>query len=173
MWPSGVHAKNARSVVYASTVQRIQPEGMIHATEIKRTEMPVYDSNEQKPFEFINSITDTSSSSYKLLHSKGVRYEQDGTIRIAGYIAAAMGQSYGQVGDKFQVELSTGKWLQVIIADSKRNCDTAGGQGYVGKNGHTLEMIVWNSPASARGNKCYGAIAPYKGTIIRILKETK
>lgn len=171
MRPSGISAKNDGSVVYAETVQRIQPQGMIHATEIKRIEMPVYDSNEQKPFEYISSITDTSSSSYKLLHSKGVRYEQDGTIRIADYIAAAMGQSYGQVGDRFQVELSTGKWLSVVIADSKRNCDTKGGQGYTGKNGHTLEMIVWSVPASARGSKCYGGIAPYKGTIIRILKE--
>lgn len=146
---------------------------MVHATEIKRTEMPVHDSNEQKPFEYITSITDTSSRSYRLLHGKDVNYEQDGTIRIADHTAVAMGQSYGSVGDRLQIKLSTGRWLNVVIADSKQNRHTAGGAGWTGINGHTIEMIVWSAPDKAKGSKCYGGIEPYKGVITKIYKETE
>ena len=144
---------------------------MIYARKEKLIEMPVYDSNQQKPFEYVNSITDVNSSSYKLLHGEGVKYEQDGTISVDNYVAVAMGQSYGSIGDRFRIKLSSDHWMNVVIADSKCNCDTTGGFGWTGKNGHTIEMIVWDTPKSARGTYCYGGLELYKGTITRILKE--
>lgn len=147
------------------------PQGMIHAKEVKRTSMYVPNNYAQKPFEFYTSITDQSSKAWQLLHTGNLQYKSDGTITRDGYLMVAMGQSYGKPGDKFSIELSTGKWLHVIIADAKANCDTAGGAGWTGTNGHILEMVIWSAPQSARGSLCYGGLKAYSGTIVNIYKE--
>ena len=133
--------------------------------------MYVPSNNPQKPFEYYTSITDPSSKAWQLLHSGNIKYCSDGTMTRDGYLMVAMGQSYGKPGDKFTIELSSGKWLSVIITDAKANCDTAGGNGWTGTNGHILEMVVWSAPQSARGSLCYGELKAYSGTIVNIFKE--
>lgn len=145
------------------------PKGMIHAKEVKRTSLYVPDNNPQKSFEYYTSITDVNSKQWDILHGKEVKFDDDGTISVNGYICVAMGQRYGKVGDKFLIKLSSGKYMKVIMADAKQNKDTCG--GWTGKNGHILEMVVWSAPASARGNLCFGGLSAYSGTITEIYKE--
>ena len=157
---------------YAETTQAEQaysPKGMIHAKPTNRTKMYVPDNYAQKPFEYYTSITDPSSKAYRLLHSGDIKYRSDGTITRNGYLMVAMGQSYGMPGDKFNIKLSSGRWLKVIIIDAKANRDTVG--GWTGTNGHILEMVVWSAPQSARGQLCYGGLKSYSGTVSKIYKE--
>ena len=147
-------------------------QGMIHATKINRKQMYVPDNNPQKPFEYYTSITNQSTTNYKLLHGNNVEFNSDGTISIGGYIAVAMGQSYGKPGDRFQITLSSGKTMSVIMTDAKQPYDTLNNDGWQGKNKHILEMVVWSASDSARGNLCFGGLNAYKGTVTSIYKET-
>ena len=158
------------STAYATTAeQAYQPQGQIHATEIRRTEMYVPENYGQKPFEYWTSITDPASDAYRILHGAKT-FENDGTITIDGYTAVAMSQKYGRPGDRFSILLTSGKWMHVIIADAKRTYDT---DGYVAKsNRHIIEMIVWNVPSKARGTLCYGELPQYSGEVTKIYKET-
>lgn len=132
--------KIAQPVVYAETVQRAQ--GMIHATSLEeaRTVLPVTSSSTVKRYEDYTCITDTTSKAYQLLQ-QGI-IGSDGLIRIDGYIAAALGQRYGKVGDRFIFTIGDKK-MKIIMADAKANCDTD--NGWTGKDGHVLEMIVCTS----------------------------
>lgn len=157
----------------AQSAQReYKPQGMIHATEIKpMQEMYVPSNNPQKPFEDWSLITDTTSDAWKLLHGKGVEFNEDGTISVAGYYAAALGQSYGKPGDRFQVQLENGRWIPIIMADCKQYPNTANGAGWTGTNGHILEMIVWSVPAKVQIHGSYNVLPKYKGRITKIYKE--
>jgi hypothetical protein len=133
--------------------------------------MPVPSNIAQKPYEFVTGITDRTSAAWKTLHGKGVKFNGDGTISIAGYTAVAMGKSYGSPGDRFDIELEGGKWIQVIIVDSKQKKDTKDRQGWQGTNGHVLEMVVWSVPDKVQVSGSYSVLPGYKGRIIKIYKE--
>ncbi|NLD11268.1 MAG: hypothetical protein GX671_05900 [Clostridiales bacterium] len=144
---------------------------MIHASEISRTAMYVPDNISQKPYESWACITDTSSKQWKLLHGKEVKLNDDGTISVDGYVCTAMGSRYGKVGDRFLVRLSSGRWLKIIKADAKQDRHTV--DGYTGRNGHILEMIVWSVPTDVEQSGSYDTLKAYQGTITKIYKEKK
>jgi len=155
---------------YAQTAQReYVPRGMVHATEIRRTALFVPANNPQKPYEYVTGITDQSSDAWKLLHGKEVKYDDDGTISVDGYICAALGSKYGKIGDRFDVQLESGTWLQIIKADCKQDRHTI--NGYTGLNGHILEMVVWSVPETVQEHGSYDVLPKYKGKIIKIYKE--
>ena len=133
--------------------------------------MPVPSNIAQKPYEYVTGITDRTSAAWKTLHGKGVKFNGDGTISIDGYKCAALGSCYGKVGDKFDIELSTGEWLQVIKADSKQLKDTKDRQGWTGTNRHILEMVVWSVPAKVQVSGSYSVLPGYKGRIVKIYRE--
>ena len=161
------------STAYANTTAvQAKPEGMIHATEIRRTALYVPMNNAQKPYEYVSGITDTTSAAWKVLHGKEkVTYEQDGTVSIDGYTAVAMGKSYGSPGDRFSIQLSTGKWIRVVIVDSKQYKDTKNLQGWQGWNDHILEMVVWSVPSNVQVHGSYDVLPEYKGKIVKIYRE--
>lgn len=165
-YPAGITTPAA----YAQTAQReYVPRGMVHATEICRTTLFVPANNPQKPYEYVTGITDQSSNAWKLLHGKGVKYDDDGTISIAGYKCAALGSKYGKIGDRFDVQLESGTWLRIIKADCKQDRHTI--SGYTGRNGHILEMIVWSVPDNVQMYGSYDVLPAYKGKIVKIYKE--
>lgn len=166
--------KPVPSTVYANDTtagRAYEARGMIHASEISRTEMYVPANISQKPYESWACITDTSSRQWKLLHGKEVKLNDDGTISVDGFVCAAMGSRYGKVGDRFMVRLSSGRWLKVIKADAKQDRHTV--DGYTGRNGHILEMIVWNVPAAVEQSGSYDTLKAYQGTVTKIYKEKK
>jgi hypothetical protein len=127
---------------YATTIgQAYQPQGMIHATSFEEAyqtkTMPLVSTSSVKRWEDRSCISDTGSEAYTLLSQGTV--DEDGLVTIDGYIAVALGQKYGRVGDKFIITIG-GKRVKCIMADAKANCDTNG--GWTGKDGHVIEMIV-------------------------------
>lgn len=103
------------------------------------TPLPVMSDSPQKPYMDYRTITDYSSPQYRIV-SQAV-HEADGRLTVDGYTCVALGQQYGQVGDRFIATIG-GKKYRLIMADAKRYCDTANGAGWCGKNGHVIEMVV-------------------------------
>ena len=102
-------------------------------------ELPTHTKSAVKRYMDFRAVTDTSSKQYALI-SKAKRCA-DGTLEIDGYKLVALGQSYGKVGDKFEITLED-RVVKVMIADSKQYVHTRSGAGYVGLDGHIIEAIV-------------------------------
>lgn len=117
-------------IVQTDTAVLIQPDYV---------EMPVKSDSKVKPYMSYTAVTNTDSEQYKLLSC--ANHESDGTLTVDGYTCVALGQKYGQVGDKFIFTVG-GKDYKLIIGDMKAPCDTRNGSGWVGPDGHVIEMIV-------------------------------
>ena len=103
------------------------------------TPLPVMSDSTVKPYMDYRAITDYSSPQYRIVSQ--ATHESDGTLTVDGYTCVALGQQYGEVGDRFIVTIG-GKEYKLIMADAKRYCDTTGGAGWTGTNGHVVEMVV-------------------------------
>lgn len=103
------------------------------------TPLPVMSDSPVKPYMDYRAITDTASPQYQIVRQ--AVHEPNGTLTVDGYTCVALGQQYGEVGDRFILTVG-GHEYKVIMADAKRYCDTAGGAGWCGTNGHVVEMVV-------------------------------
>ncbi len=61
-------------------------------------------------------ITDTTSKAYEIISTLHV---ENGIYTDGEYIAVAMSNYYGQVGDRFKITLESGRVMKVIMADTK------------------------------------------------------
>lgn len=105
-------------------------------------------------------------------------YDERGLYQTEdGYLAVALGDFYGSVGDKFRVTLDTGIVLKVIRADTKADSNVVN-QCYHKEDGSILEFII-DTPTAlsyygttnglvANGN--FNNIDEFKGNIIKIEK---
>lgn len=103
------------------------------------TPLPVMSDSPVKPYMDYRAITDASSPQYAI--TRQAVHETDGRLTVDGYTCVALGQQYGEVGDKFIFTIG-GKQYKLIMADAKRYADTAGGAGWTGRNGHVVELVV-------------------------------
>ena len=102
-------------------------------------QLPVMSTSTQKPYMDYRAITDPASPQYAI--TRQAVHESDGRLTVDGYTCVALGQQYGKVGDRFILTVG-GEEYKVVMADAKRYCDTAGGAGWCGTNGHVVEMVV-------------------------------
>lgn len=71
------------------------------------------------------TITCKSSEQYQLIHSDSITIREDGfLVDEYGFICVAMGSFFGDIGDRYILELEDGTFLKVIKADEKADCDT-------------------------------------------------
>lgn len=136
--------------------------------------MPVYSHSSIKRYEDHSAITAKGTPNYRISNILA-KARPDGTLEVDGRKVVAMGQSYGQVGDKFNITLETnGKKhvLRVILGDTKKNCDTAKGAGYHCADGHIVEGIVNAKmlPPSARLHGDLNSVPGWEGNVIKIEK---
>lgn len=101
--------------------------------------MPVMSDSTKKPYMDYRTITDYTSPQYQIVSQ--AQHEPDGTLTVDGYTCVALGQNYGAVGDRFVVQIG-GETYRIVMADAKRFCDTAGGAGWTGVDGHQIELVV-------------------------------
>lgn len=134
-------------------------------------DFPQTDNSEWKPYEDYRCISDINSPNYKLLHSESVLYGGDGLISVGGYYAVALGQNFGEVGDRFIVTFDDGHRTKVIMCDTKAWEHTI--DGWQGHNGHIIEVIV-NTDCLSQEIKQMGTVGVsevFKGKIVKIEKE--
>ena len=136
--------------------------------------MPVYSHSSIKRYEDRSAITAVGTPNYTISNVRA-KSLSDGTLELEGRKVVAMGQSYGQVGDKFNITLdANGKKhvLRVILGDTKKNCDTANGAGYHCADGHIVEGIVNTKllSATAKLNGDLNTVPGWEGNVIKIEK---
>ena len=131
------------------------------------TPLPVMSDSPVKPYMDYRTITDTASPQYRI--TRQAVHEADGTLTVDGYTCVALGQQYGEVGDRFIATIG-GKEYKLIMADAKRYCDTAGGAGWTGTNGHVIEMVVDSSMLSSECRTMGDCDSIMEGPVERIAR---
>lgn len=115
-----------------------QPSTGEEATYAYIIQLPEHTS--VKPYEDYRAITDSFSTQYELLSR--AYHADNGLLYIDGYLAVALGSKFGEVGTKYYFTMDSGEEIPVIKADAKQDIHTLNGEGWVGTNGHLMEMIV-------------------------------
>lgn len=125
----------------------------------------IYPDNQPSTFKSFmdyRAITDTKSKQWRYrVHG----YTLDNGLRgYKGRVQVALGTPYGQVGDKIDVHLDSGKVIYGVISDSK-------GDRYFHKDGSTIEFLVDSDliPFDWRLDK--GLDVYYKGLIEKLEVE--
>ena len=163
-----------------STPQQAKPKGMIHASKLPEyTKVPLLSTSDWKPYEPTDTVTNTASLQYKLLHGKDVNISENGLVYIDDYLGAALGQRFGKIGDRFIFVLQrrdgTRHTVRVIMAEAKQYANTAGGNGWIGSNGHVMEILVDRNKLNieVKESGSCNCLPELNGKIIRIYKEKR
>ena len=121
------------------------------------------------------SVKDTTSRQYKLLNS-GIFNKKGGLLTTDdGYVAVALGSRFGEVGDKFMINLDNGFSFKAIKADEKADKDTYNGCHHL-SDGSLIEFVVsisdlskYNYMAYTMGDISY--VDGFNGNVTSIQKE--
>ena len=165
--------------MYAETAQRTYvPQGQINATSEENAYcgqlIEVRSKSAVKRYMDFTSVTDTSSKQYAILQKGEI--QSNGLISVNGFVCAALGSSYGQIGDKYIFILQDGskrKAVRIIKADEKQDRHTLDGEGWTDINGNILEMIVDTGklPEEAKTSGDCDRIEAVRGEIVRIVRQ--
>lgn len=93
----------------------------------------------RKPWMDYRSVTDEASVQYELLSR--AYHADNGLLYVDGHLAVAIGSGYGPVGTRYEMDIG-GTTYKVIKADAKNDAHTLNGEGFLGTDGHLIEMIV-------------------------------
>ena len=169
-----VHEEPVQNVSCETIQQQIQPTEQV---EVKREEPKVsrgriYElppvSGEFKTYMDYRTITDTTSKQYKLQQLASTN--EIGIREINGRLMVAMGTYYVEkVGKKFDITLSTGEVIPVIVGDIKSDLHTDPTNRYIQHNGNIIEFIV-NEDILDRKIKLTGSLnhGKLKGQVTKI-----
>lgn len=120
--------------------QQQQPVREVKVSRGRVMELPEV-SGEFKTYMDYRTITDTSSRQYSL-QTKAITND-DGIRELDGRLMVAMGTYYTKkVGKKFDITLSTGEVIPVIVGDIKSDLHTDPTNRYIEHNGNIVEFIV-------------------------------
>mgnify|MGYP003602829156 CR=1 FL=1 len=125
-------------------------------------------SGEFKTYMDYRTITDISSKQYKL--QQQAITNEIGIREINGRLMVAMGTYYVEkVGKKFDITLSTGEVIPVIVGDIKSDLHTDPTNRYIQHNGNIVEFIV-NEDILDRKIKLTGSLnhGKLKGQVTKI-----
>lgn len=134
-------------------------------------DFPQTNNSEWKPYEDYRCISNVTTPNYQLLHGGNVQHHGDGLISIGEYYTVALGQNFGEIGDKFVVTFEDGHKTKIIMCDAKANEHTI--DGWQGHNGHIVEVIVdtdYLTP-DVRQMGTVGVNEVFKGKIVKIERE--
>ena len=97
--------------------------------------------NSKKTFMDYRTITNSASKQYDLIYNH-MTVGSDGLLRDNdGFIGVALGSYYGEVGDRFIIELNGEREVKVIKIDEKSNDHTINGC-YQKWDGSVMEIVV-------------------------------
>lgn len=139
--------------------------------------IPKTSNSAKKVFESYTAITDSGSKQWELLHGQDTVVRDDGLIMVGDCYTVALGQSFGEIGDKFiftlQKENGSLKKIKCIMADAKMNHDTMNGQGWLGHDGHMLEFIVDTNklPEGVKLTGDVGSYEEFEGEIVGVQRK--
>lgn len=109
------------------------------AEELKQREIAIPEHTEVKPYMDYRTVTDTSSTQYKILSMANAN--ADGIMMVQNYYCVALGAYFGAVGTKYTAIIG-GEEYHLIKADEKQDRHTLNGEGKTGADGHLIEVVV-------------------------------
>lgn len=105
-------------------------------------QVEVCSSNSTKTYMNYKLITDRSSSQYQYIQNNmtvdqntGLLYDED------GFIGAALGSKFGEIGSRYYFTLDTGVVLPIVKIEQKSDQDTVNGC-YHSRDGSVIELVV-------------------------------
>lgn len=117
----------------------------VEKNTIKLEEIDVLYSSSVKSYMDANKITNKSSKQYKYIHSDNVKIDDRGhyyeEYKGEKFYAVALGSYFGDIGNRFVFELSSGNKVYVIKLDEKSDNHT--NDGYIHKKDNSvIEFII-------------------------------
>lgn len=131
------HAESVVNVIADTAVWLQTEKSAEELIDEQYIEIEFVHGTDTKPYMDYRTVTDSTSKQYELLTQATA--DENGLLYIDEHLCVALGSKYGKVGSRYLMNIG-GTWYKVIKADEKADCDTKG--GWMGKNGHILEMIV-------------------------------
>ena len=148
--------------------------------EYKCEEIEVCANSSTKSYMDYRMTTAVSSRQYQFIqndlsldHDTGFLYDED------GFIAAALGSFYGEIGDRFYFTLETGVVLPIVKSEEKADKDTDSRGCYHLSDSSVIEFVVDSDCAgvyfgdSGNGlvlNGNYNNYSLFKGEIVKVEK---
>lgn len=107
------------------------------------TTMDVLSTSPTKAYMDYKKITDKTSNQWRFIHTQqGVTVNNNGyLVTPDGYIGVALGGYFGDIGEKYLFELSSGAILKLIKVEEKADKDTCG-SNYMAYDGSVIEFVV-------------------------------
>ena len=114
-----------------------------YAKEYVSEEITVCASGRAKTYMDYRATTAKSSRQYQFIHNNltvdettGFLYDED------GFIAAALGSFYGEIGDRFYFTLDSGVVLPIVKSEEKANVDTDDSGCYHLSDNSVIEFVI-------------------------------
>lgn len=111
--------------------------------EYKSEEVGVCASGTTKTYMDYRATTARASRQYQFMHNEmtvdentGFLYDED------GFIGAALGSYYGEIGDRYYFTLETGVVLPIVKCEEKSDSDTDGSGCYHLSDNSVIEFVI-------------------------------
>ena len=128
-----------------------------------------------KPYMDYRAITCKTSKQYKFIQREDVNEDERGFLMQDGeWYCVALGEYFGDIGEKYIFTLSNGNEIKVVKSEAKSNRHTCS-DNYLGKNGHILEFLIntnsqWMKEQDVIYHGSLNACDELKGDIVKIEK---
>lgn len=128
-----------------------------------------------KPYMDYRAITCKTSKQYKFIQREDVNEDERGFLMQDGeWYCVALGEYFGDIGEKYIFTLSNGKEIKVVKSEAKSNRHTCS-DNYLGQNGHILEFLIntnsqWMKEQDVIYHGSLNACDELKGDIVKIEK---
>lgn len=159
-----------------NTVTETQIDTTKQQTTVKnnKNKLNVPDLNKQNGFKSWMPYTalSTSSPNYKMLVNRGY-VDDNGLWKIDEYYCVALGSYYSkELGDIFEVTLTSGSTYKIVAVDHKDDAHTDSLNMYTTSNGCLTEFIVdaSNLNKNIRFAGSVGALSKFSGKFVKIEK---
>lgn len=128
-----------------------------------------------KPYMDYRAITCKTSKQYKFIQREDVNEDERGFLMQDGeWYCVALGEYFGDIGEKYIFTLSNGNEIKVVKSEAKSNRHTCS-DNYLGQNGHILEFLIntnsqWMKEQDVIYHGSLNACDELKGDIVKIEK---
>lgn len=110
--------------------------------EFKSESIEVCSTSSTKTYEPYTAITAKNSKQYKYIHNHMTVDETTGMLYDEeGFIGAALGSSFGEIGTRYYFTLDTGIVLPIVKADAKASVDAPNGCSH-SEDASVIEFII-------------------------------
>ena len=119
----------------------------IESNKLTRIEVYLLYNSSVKSYMDMNMITSKSSPQYKYIQTHDIKVDENGMYyemyKNKKFYCVALGSYFGDIGSKFEVELSNGNIIYIVKVDEKSNNDTI--DGFIHKNDSSIIEFIINT----------------------------